>query len=101
MQNMNQMKNISGFISRALFVLFVLTLFGQVSAQEISAKDTLRTFGPRFGIDLARFIYIFTTFSCYRQRMRINYHCVFTHFSRMDTWCFSCFNYFKQSEKLM
>jgi hypothetical protein len=60
MQNMNQRKNISGSISRALFVLLVLTLFGQVSAQEVSAQDTLRTFGPRFGFDLARFIYIFT-----------------------------------------
>ena len=52
MQNMNQRKNISGSISRALFVLLVLTLFGQVSAQEVSAQDTLRTFGPRFGFDL-------------------------------------------------
>ncbi len=60
MQNMNQMKTISGSISRALFVLLVLALSGQVTAQEVSARDTLRTFGPRFGIDLARFIYIFT-----------------------------------------
>ncbi|MEA3462375.1 MAG: DUF6048 family protein [Bacteroidota bacterium] len=47
------MKNISGFISKAVLLLLALGLFGQVSAQ-----DTLRTYGPRIGIDLARFIYI-------------------------------------------
>ncbi len=54
MLNMKVMKYISGFISKAALLLFALGLFGQVSAQ-----DTLRTFGPRLGIDLARFLYIF------------------------------------------
>ena len=55
MRNMKRMKNISGFISKAALLLFALGLFGQVSAQ-----DTLRTYGPRIGFDLARIIYIFT-----------------------------------------
>jgi len=54
MRNMKKMKNISGSISKAVFLLLALGLFGEVSAQ-----DTLRTYGPRFGIDLARFLYIF------------------------------------------
>ena len=45
------MKSISGYIFRAiLFLLAVSPLTGQ---------DTLRTYGPRVGIDLARFIYYF------------------------------------------
>ncbi len=73
MQNMKRMKNIFGSISKAALLLFAMALFqpvsgqesdpvsGQVSEQEsepVSGKDTLRTFGPRFGIDLARFLYI-------------------------------------------
>ena len=54
MRNMKKMKYISGSISKAVFLLFALASLGQVSAQ-----DTLRTYGPRFGIDLARIIYIF------------------------------------------
>lgn len=58
---MKQMKYISGSISKAVFLLFLLALFGTVSGQETrqaASKDTLRTFGPRFGIDLARFLYL-------------------------------------------
>jgi hypothetical protein len=60
---MKRMKNISGSISKAVYMLLALGLFAQVSAQEVteqevSKKDTLRTYGPRFGIDLARFLYI-------------------------------------------
>ena len=63
MQNMKRMKNISGSISKAALLLLALALFGpvsgqEVSGQEVSGQDTLRTFGPRFGIDLARFLYI-------------------------------------------
>ncbi len=58
MQNMKRMKNISGSISKAVLLLLALALFGPVSGQEVSDQDTLRTFGPRFGIDLARFLYI-------------------------------------------
>lgn len=50
---MKRMKNISGSISRVVFLLMLLAMSGSVFAQ-----DTLRTFGPRFGIDLARFIYL-------------------------------------------
>ncbi|MCK4746988.1 MAG: hypothetical protein KAT15_08135 [Bacteroidales bacterium] len=46
------MKNISGYIFKgALLLLLVQSLQGQ---------DTLRTYGPRIGIDLARFVYYFT-----------------------------------------
>lgn len=63
MRKMKRMRNISGFISKAAFVLLALMLLGTVSAQEVyvkelTQKDTLRTYGPRFGIDLARFLYI-------------------------------------------
>jgi hypothetical protein len=45
---------ISGFISKAgLLLLFIAAAWRPVSAQ-----DTLRTYGPRFGVDLARFVYI-------------------------------------------
>lgn len=50
---MNKMRNISGFICRTVPGLVLLILSGQVSAQ-----DTLRTYGPRIGLDLARFVYI-------------------------------------------
>lgn len=52
---MKWMKNISGSICKTVLMLLLLAVCGRVSAQ-----DTLRTFGPRFGIDLARFIYLFT-----------------------------------------
>jgi hypothetical protein len=46
------MKSISGYIFRGvLLLLLVQTAHGQ---------DTLRTYGPRIGIDLARFAYMFT-----------------------------------------
>lgn len=52
MPNLNRMRNISGCIfSIALF------LWPGVSA---AGQDTLRTFGPRVGIDLARFAYLFS-----------------------------------------
>jgi len=46
--------HISGSISKAgLLVLLILTLWRPASGQ-----DTLRTYGPRFGLDLARFAFI-------------------------------------------
>jgi len=50
---MKRMKCISGSTSKTVLMLLLVALSGSVSAQ-----DTLRTFGPRFGIDLARFLYI-------------------------------------------
>lgn len=47
-------KNISGSIFKAILLLLALVFAG-----ELSAQDTLRTYGPRFGIDLARFLYLF------------------------------------------
>jgi len=60
---MKKMRNISGSISKAAFLLLVLGLLTQLSAQEVVVKevteqDTLRTYGPRIGIDLARFLFI-------------------------------------------
>lgn len=45
------MKNISGYIISSLLLLVLL--------QPMAGQDTLRTYGPRIGIDLARFVYIF------------------------------------------
>ena len=58
MLNMKKMKNISGSISKAVLLLLVMALSGVLHAQEGSEKDTLRTYGPRFGIDLARLLYL-------------------------------------------
>ena len=45
------MRNICGYIfNGALLLLFIQPLVGQ---------DTIRTYGPRIGIDLARFVYFF------------------------------------------
>ena len=49
-------KNISGSISKAIFLILLLAVSGTICAQEESEKDTLRTYGPRIGIDLARFL---------------------------------------------
>jgi hypothetical protein len=56
---MKRTKYISGSISKAVLLLLAITLSGTISAQDVSEKDTLRTYGPRFGIDLARFLYLF------------------------------------------
>jgi hypothetical protein len=53
MLSMKRMKYISGSTSKTALLLLLMALCGRVSAQ-----DTLRTFGPRFGIDLARFLYL-------------------------------------------
>jgi hypothetical protein len=45
------MRNISGSIFNILFFLILI--------QPAEGQDTLRTFGPRFGIDLSRFVYYF------------------------------------------
>ena len=45
------MKNISGYIISSLLFLVLF--------QPVAGQDTLRTYGPRIGIDLARFAYIF------------------------------------------
>lgn len=51
---MNRKTYISGFISKAaLLGLFILVLWRPVSGQ-----DTIRTYGPRIGLDLARFAFI-------------------------------------------
>lgn len=53
MLNWNKMKNISGYIfSMMLLLLLTNTVTGQ---------DTLRTYGPRFGLDLSRFAYLLAT----------------------------------------
>jgi len=56
MQQWNRMKNISGYIFKASLLL----LTAAVLCQPLSGQDTLRTYGPRIGLDLARFIYYFT-----------------------------------------
>ena len=49
--NLNRMKNICGYIFKgAVLLMFIQPLAGQ---------DTLRTYGPRIGIDIARFVNIF------------------------------------------
>ena len=65
---MKKMKYISGSIFKGLLLL-ALSLSGTVWAQEVSGeevsgkqgseKDTLRTYGPRFGVDLARIYFLF------------------------------------------
>jgi hypothetical protein len=45
---------ISGSISRAGLLLLLL----MAMARPLAGQDTLRTFGPRIGIDLARFVFI-------------------------------------------
>ena len=49
------MKSISGYI----FKLALLLALG-IPGQALKAQDTLRTYGPRIGLDLARFVYYFT-----------------------------------------
>ena len=61
---MKKMKYISGSISKSLLLLLALILAVTLSAQEVSpeeesGRDTLRTYGPRFGVDLARIYYLF------------------------------------------
>lgn len=51
MQISNRMKNICGYIFRGAVLLVLF--------QPLAGQDTLRTYGPRIGIDLARFAYIF------------------------------------------
>jgi hypothetical protein len=45
------MRNISGYIFKVLILLLPL--------QAAHGQDTLRTFGPRIGLDLSRFVYLF------------------------------------------
>jgi hypothetical protein len=45
------MKNICGYIFRGAMLLLMI--------QPLAGQDTLRTFGPRIGMDLARIVYIF------------------------------------------
>jgi len=60
MLKLKRMMYISGSFSKTALLLLLLALLGKVSGQEVSGEDTLRTYGPRFGVDLARFIYFFT-----------------------------------------
>ena len=50
---MKRMKYISGSISSVALLLCIL-----IRPVQVGAQDTLRTYGPRFGLDLARFLYV-------------------------------------------
>jgi hypothetical protein len=56
MQLQNKMKSISGYIFKAILLLLTLAVMNQ----DLSGQDTLRTFGPRIGLDLAKFLYYFS-----------------------------------------
>ena len=63
MQKLKRMKNISGSICKAMLPVLILALSEPVCGQEVTARkvseqDTLRTYGPRFGVDLSRFLYL-------------------------------------------
>jgi hypothetical protein len=65
MLKLKRMKHISGSICKSILPVLILVLSGTVSGQEVSGQevpgqDTLRTYGPRFGIDLSRFLYLLT-----------------------------------------
>lgn len=47
----NPMKNTFGYIFKGLLLLLLV--------QPLSGQDTLRTYGPRIGVDLSRFIFYF------------------------------------------
>jgi hypothetical protein len=51
MLSRKRMKNIFGYIFKASILLMLI--------QPMTGQDTLRTYGPRIGIDVARFAYIF------------------------------------------
>ncbi len=51
---MKKKKHISGSIFKAGLLLLLLVAMGR----NVSGQDTLRTYGPRLGLDLARFAYI-------------------------------------------
>ena len=51
MSILNRMKSISGYICKILLLA--------VAIPAVHGQDTLRTYGPRFGIDVARFVYYF------------------------------------------
>lgn len=53
MQSLNRMKSICGYIFKGVLLLLCF--------QHLNGQDTLRTYGPRIGIDLSRFAYIFAT----------------------------------------
>ena len=58
MQLQNKMMSISGYISKAILGVLILGVVSlPLSGQD---QDTLRTFGPRIGLDLAKFLYYFT-----------------------------------------
>lgn len=54
MLNFCRMKNISGYSTELLLLVVLLLLMRPAAGQ-----DTLRTYGPRLGVDLARFAYLF------------------------------------------
>ncbi len=56
MQLQNKMMSISGYISKAILGVVILVAV----SLPLSGQDTLRTFGPRIGLDLAKFLYYFT-----------------------------------------
>ena len=51
MLSLNRMKNICGYIFSGAILLILI--------QPLAGQDTLRTFGPRIGVDVARIAYIF------------------------------------------
>ncbi len=50
--NLIRMKSICGYIFSGMIILSL--------CQPLAAQDTLRTYGPRIGIDLTRFAYLFS-----------------------------------------
>jgi hypothetical protein len=54
MAYMNWIKSTSGYIFKGLLLLLLLP------SGSLSGQDTLRTYGPRIGVDLASFVYYFT-----------------------------------------
>ena len=54
------MKSISFYIFKASLLLLTLVAVSLPLAGQDQDQDTLRTFGPRIGLDLAKFLYYFT-----------------------------------------
>ena len=53
MQNLSRMKSTYGCIFKGVILLMMI--------QPLNGQDTLRTYGPRIGIDLSRMAYLFAT----------------------------------------
>ena len=76
MQPRTMMKSISGYIFKASLLLLTLVLVSlPLSGQEDQEgqQDTLRTFGPRIGLDLAKFIYFFSDPAQYGAEISVDF----------------------------